>query len=334
VIGLAIVGCGFIGAIHAANATALDGIELRAACDIRGDVAERFARDHGARAWTSDLDELLARADIDAVAVCTHPPVRAEIAARAAAAGKHLLLEKPMAASLADAEAIVRATEAAGVVVAVDLKFRAAPAVREAVAAVPAPLHVVVQAAMEQIPAGSPHMDPREGGGLLENLGSHVFDLACVMTGAEPVWITCVGATAADRPVACDVATGVIGHAGGALTTYSVGDVGLAGHASKWLVQSFGGDRTATVTNHGRDLYLDAETAPRVHDPETQPHAVGTRATLAAFAAAAAGHDEPTAGARDGLRAVAMVAAGGESLRSDGARVPIPAPAAVGGGHA
>jgi predicted dehydrogenase len=206
--------------------------------------------------------------------------------------------------------------------------------VRQAVAAVRAPLHVVAQAAMEPIPVDSPHMDPSQGGGLLENLGSHVFDLGCVMTGSEPVWITCASATADGRRVACDVATGVIGHASGALTTYSVGDVGLSGHASKWLLQTFGGDRTATVTNHGRDLYLDADPAPRVRDVETEPHAVGTRATLAAFAAAAAGDGQPTAGARDGLRAVAMVAAAHESLHSEGARVPIRLPAIVEGASA
>jgi myo-inositol 2-dehydrogenase/D-chiro-inositol 1-dehydrogenase len=330
VIGLAIVGCGFIGAIHAANAAALDGVELRAACDVRGDVAERFAREHDAGSWTTELEELLARDDVDAIAVCTHPPVRAEIAVRAVAAGKHLFLEKPMAATVAEAEAIVRAAETAGVVVAVDFKFRAARAVREAAAAVPAPVHVVAQAAMEPIPASSPHMDAGQGGGILENLGSHIFDLAFVLTASEPAWIVCMGATADDRPVACDVATGVIGHASGALTTYSVGDVGLAGHASKWLLQSFGGARTATITNHGRDLYLDAQTAAHVHD-ETEPHTVGTLDTLAAFVAAVAGSGEPTADARDGLRAVAMVVAAGESLRSGGARVGIPWPAIAGG---
>jgi predicted dehydrogenase len=334
VIGLAIVGCGFIGAIHAANASALDGVELRAACDVRADVAERFAREHGARRWTSDLDELLRSEDVDAIAICTHPPARAQIAVRAAAAGRHLFLEKPMAATLADAEAIVRATEAAGIVVAVDFKFRAAPAVRGAVAAVPAPAHVIAQSAMEPIPAGSPHMDPDQGGGLLENLGSHVFDLACVLTGSDPVWLSCAGIAADDRAVACDVATGVVAHASGALTTYAVGDVGLSGYASKWLLQSFGGAHTATVANHGRDLYLDGETAPEVSDTDTEPHAVGTRDTLAAFLAAVAGDGEPTAGARDGLRAVAMVCAARESLSVGGARVDVPSLAIAGGGAA
>jgi myo-inositol 2-dehydrogenase/D-chiro-inositol 1-dehydrogenase len=316
-LGLAIVGCGFIGAIHAANANLLDGVQLRAACDVRGDTAERFALRHGIESWTTSLDELLAREDVDALAVCTHPPVRAEIAVRAAAAGKHLFLEKPMAATLEDGEAIVRAADAAGVVVGVDFKFRAAPAVREALAVVPAAVLVLAQAAMEPLPADSPHMDAAQGGGILENLGSHIFDLAFVLTASEPVWITCAGLTRDERPVACDVATGVIGHASGALTSYSVGDIGLAGYASKWLLQSFDGARSATITNHGRDLYVDTEPAPRVADSETETHAVGTLASLAAFVQAA------TDAGRDGLRAVALVCAAQESMRSGGARVEV-----------
>jgi predicted dehydrogenase len=69
----------------------------------------------GAKEQYSDHDEMLAHADIEAVFILTGPGTHAPFAVRAAAAGKHILLQKPMATKLEDANAIVEAVRAAGV---------------------------------------------------------------------------------------------------------------------------------------------------------------------------------------------------------------------------
>ncbi|QNG36033.1 Gfo/Idh/MocA family oxidoreductase [Geodermatophilaceae bacterium NBWT11] len=71
---------------------------------------------------TDDLDALLA--DVDAVSISLPPDVQPDIAVRAAEAGCHLLLEKPIAMSLPDAERVVAATSAAGVASVVFLTYR------------------------------------------------------------------------------------------------------------------------------------------------------------------------------------------------------------------
>jgi predicted dehydrogenase len=76
------------------------------------DKAAALAGESGVRAYT-DVDELLA--DVDAVAVALPPDVQAEIAERAAKAGRHLLLDKPLALTVEAADRVVAAAEAAGV---------------------------------------------------------------------------------------------------------------------------------------------------------------------------------------------------------------------------
>ena len=72
-------------------------------------------------------DEMLRRSDIDAVSICTPSGQHADQAVRAAEAGKHVLVEKPMALSLGDADRMREACEAAGVTLGVVFQRRAEP---------------------------------------------------------------------------------------------------------------------------------------------------------------------------------------------------------------
>jgi len=109
-----VVGLGYWGPNLARNFHGLPGCELTWICD---DSAERLeqvgARLPGARRTTS-LDELLAAEDVDAVAIATPVPTHAELARRVLAAGKHCFVEKPLAQSVEDAQAVVDAAAEAG----------------------------------------------------------------------------------------------------------------------------------------------------------------------------------------------------------------------------
>ncbi|MGH3159478.1 MAG: Gfo/Idh/MocA family protein [Streptosporangiaceae bacterium] len=124
---------GLVGTGHWARVTpapalaAVEGIEFAAVWGRNREAAAALAASHGASAH-DDLDSFLA--DVDGVAFSVPPDVQAEIALRAARAGKHLLLEKPIATSLAQADALVAAVEAARVASVVFFTARFHDAVR------------------------------------------------------------------------------------------------------------------------------------------------------------------------------------------------------------
>ncbi|MET8770853.1 Gfo/Idh/MocA family oxidoreductase, partial [Streptomyces sp. NPDC004658] len=88
------------------------GVEFAGVWGRRPEAATALAEQYGVAAY-ADVDALLA--DVDAVAVALPPSVQAELAVRAARAGRHLLLDKPLALSAAEGRAVVEAVERAGV---------------------------------------------------------------------------------------------------------------------------------------------------------------------------------------------------------------------------
>ena len=104
-------------------------VRLEAVCDIREDRAREFAAeaDLDADAVFRDAREMCELAEIDAVDICTIHDTHAELAIAAAQAGKHVLLEKPMAISIEECRAIVEATERAGVTLMVAQHLRHVP---------------------------------------------------------------------------------------------------------------------------------------------------------------------------------------------------------------
>ena len=107
---LGMIGCGGIGNVHAATARRA-GIEIVGAWDILQERAEAFVKEYGGTAVAS-LDELLAMKSIDAVVVAVPNDRHAACACAALRAGKHVLLEKPMALSTAQCDEILAAAKA------------------------------------------------------------------------------------------------------------------------------------------------------------------------------------------------------------------------------
>lgn len=90
-------------------------VELVAVADIREENAIRAAREFGAQAHYTDYRELLDRGDLDYVDICTPEFLHADQAEAAAAAGVHILCEKPMSATIEEADRMIAACERAGV---------------------------------------------------------------------------------------------------------------------------------------------------------------------------------------------------------------------------
>lgn len=124
---VAILGVGFMGLTHYKAYEKIDGVQVTAIAsrnpdkaagrvagisgNIGGDLPDQLPMDriHG----TTDLHEPITRDDVDVVDICLATPMHREIAIAALEAGKHVVCEKPLAATVADAEPIVAAAQAA-----------------------------------------------------------------------------------------------------------------------------------------------------------------------------------------------------------------------------
>jgi len=108
-IGIGIIGAGFMGLLHAQALSQLGEVWIPAVSDPALDTAPKLADQQESIALYRDYKELLAREDIQAVVVATPEPLHREIVVDAARVGKHILLEKPIATTLEDADAIIAA---------------------------------------------------------------------------------------------------------------------------------------------------------------------------------------------------------------------------------
>src|ERR1700756_5327888 len=113
--GFGIVGAGAISSTHADAIASLPDARLVAVTDVEPGRAKSLAARNDCAA-EPDLDALLARDDIDVVSVCVPSGLHAEVGIRAAAAGKHLVVEKPLDVSLEAADRLISAARTAGVV--------------------------------------------------------------------------------------------------------------------------------------------------------------------------------------------------------------------------
>src|SRR5258705_5887478 len=112
-----VLGTGFAGSMHARSALATPGAKVVAVAAVPLDDAAALARECGAR--VASAEEICAAKDIDLVVVATPTHLHAAHAIAAARGGKHVFCEKPLARTLADAQAMVRACDEAGGTLAV-----------------------------------------------------------------------------------------------------------------------------------------------------------------------------------------------------------------------
>jgi myo-inositol 2-dehydrogenase/D-chiro-inositol 1-dehydrogenase len=125
---VALIGSGRMGSFHGETlARRLPGAELAAVADPAPGAAERLAAALGAAQFATDPAEIFADPDIDAVVIAAPARFHADLVVAAAAAGKGVFCEKPMAFTLADADRAIDAARAAGVVLQVGFNRRYAP---------------------------------------------------------------------------------------------------------------------------------------------------------------------------------------------------------------
>ncbi|MCL4813605.1 MAG: Gfo/Idh/MocA family oxidoreductase, partial [Vicinamibacteraceae bacterium] len=130
-LGMGLVGPGFVGVHHVEAVRRLGFADVVAIADVTAASAERAARAmHVPRSY-GDIDALVADPDVDVVHVTTPNHLHAPVTRAAIAHGKHVISEKPLAMSSAEARALLDAANAAGVVHAVSFNYRGNPMVQQ-----------------------------------------------------------------------------------------------------------------------------------------------------------------------------------------------------------
>lgn len=212
---VAVIGCGLVAQrSHLPAYVAAPEAELAAVVSGHRETAETVAAQFGHPRVHGSWQEAVADPDVDAIDICTPNSLHAPIAIAAARAGKHVIVEKPMATTLADADAMVGAAREAGVtlMVAHNLRF--------------VPIYQAIQKAMAEGTIGAPfsargifmHAGPEEfwgatsswfwqeqdaGGGSLLDMGIHMIDLLRWIIGRPVLEVTAM-TSRVSRPTFAD----------------------------------------------------------------------------------------------------------------------------------
>jgi predicted dehydrogenase len=198
-VGIGIAGYGMMGKAHSYGYTVAPVMRslnyrprLRMISGRDEEKVARAAAAYGFESWTADWRELIRRQDVDIIDICTPPGTHAEIAAAAAAAGKAVICEKPLAVTYTQAVSALDAVRAAGVLNAVGFNYRRLPAVSlmkrmvDEGAVGKVRLFRAVWLSDEFVDAAIPYdwrFDRSMGGTTIADLGSHLIDMATWIAG-------------------------------------------------------------------------------------------------------------------------------------------------------
>ena len=207
-VGIGMIGSGFMGLTYS-EVVARHVAGARLAAVAGGRRATDLAAEYGVAAESS-VAALLARDDVAAVVLATPDQLRCELAQQAAAAGKHVLAEKPLAPTAAECDAIIAACRAAGVNLAVVKTERYRVVTREAKRLIDegrlGPVQMLrtmstfpINVARELFASREWMLDPA-GGGLFMGMASHNADFLRWVSGANAIRVFAQATTFSDLP--------------------------------------------------------------------------------------------------------------------------------------
>ena len=197
---IGVIGAGSIAAAHLDAYAAHPDVELIAVADINLDRARAVADRYGAARAYDDAHDLLAADDIDGVSICTWNDTHAVWATAAIEAGKHVLVEKPLSRTVAEALAVEQAAAASDRVVQVGFVRRHSPNCQVLKSFIDAgelgEMYYAKASLIRRVgnPGGWFAQKDIAGGGPLLDIGIHVLDLAWYLMGA-PKAVTVSGNT-------------------------------------------------------------------------------------------------------------------------------------------
>jgi len=324
-----VIGAGYWGPNIVRNLHEAPGAEAVAVADLSPDRLDAIRKRFPAVRVTTDYRELVDDPSIDAICIVTPVNTHRKLAEEAFAAGKHVFVEKPLAKTVSDAEAIVRAGERAAKTLMVGHTFVYNPAV------------VVVKSILESGGIGDVHYldSQRVNLGLhqfdinvLWDLGPHDVSIALYWLDEEPEWVQCTGACFV-QPNIEDVVFLMIGFPSGAIahahlswlapsklrTTIVIGSKKMVVYDDNQAVEK------VKIYDQGVDKLESDELrrsyrAGDIHSPRI-PMTEALQVEMRHFIECVRDSKKPRSDGEAGLRVVRVLELAMRSLRSGGARV-------------
>jgi 1,5-anhydro-D-fructose reductase (1,5-anhydro-D-mannitol-forming) len=321
-----VLGWGVIGIGNIVRSTVAPAMVAEPECDLVAGVsrdqgrAEDFAREFGARFAYTDYAQMLANPEVEAVLIATPNVFHAGQVIAAAAAGKHVLCDKPLVNNVADARAAVEACSEAGVKLGVNFHNRHLPWVRDVSRLIADGVIGRVEMVQLQVASGPRYYDnwradPEMAGlGSVHNVGVHGLDFLRVLLGSDPIEVMAMFDVTPGTGAVEMLALIQLRFGNGALVQYNanerlrdpLNDIVIYGTGGRIAGRSFTRSRSdgelAVLTESG-------ETITRYPAPEAH------RLALAAFTSAVLHGDEPNASGVDGLRSAQICEAIDRSAR-------------------
>ena len=326
-LGWAVVGTGKIAGTAVAPAIGkLDDGALVASVGSNLEKSSAFAAAHGGRAYAS-YHELLSDDRVDVVYIATPNALHADQVVAAAAAGKHVFCDKPLATSAVDAQRAVEACEAAGVQLGINFQTRHHAGMADAKAALAeGRIGAALIAECEVSPGRNPfhgwRTDPKLAGlGTINNLGVHGYDLLRYLLCAEVDEVT-VLTDAGRRHELERIALALLRFANGALAYVNANQLvpncrpDFTIYGSEGRISGRG--VTRPFIEHGELSILNGESEETFAMQTTDAF----DRSVAAFQRAVVTGETPNASGIDGLRSVELTEALARSAR-EGRTVPV-----------
>jgi predicted dehydrogenase len=320
-LGIGVIGTGFAASMHLAALSTLPGVRLAGVADVDAGRARSAVAGVPEARWTTSVAELLSWPEIAGCIVCTPNDTHVDVGLAVAQAGKHLLMEKPLAITLDGADALVRAFAERQLVLMGAHTHRFydyGQIVRQALAAGdigrPVYLRLAILGGWIWPDWRAWVLDPRRSGGHVLHNGVHLLDLAAWWLDAEPESIYVQGRkeTSADLEI-YDYLSMLVRFGNGAT---AVCEMSRANRPRTFAYR----DVFVQGTTGSLSLPWDAEQGIAFLEGGTSllPGAgqSGFDREVAAWIAAIQGERTPAVTGAEARLAVAMANAGEESLRS------------------
>jgi predicted dehydrogenase len=308
-----LIGCGNIGQVFAEAISPLDDMDLVAFCSRTKAKADSFCQTYHGEYSTTKAQDIFDDASIDAVYITTWHDSHADLCIRAAQAGKHIMVEKPLALTIEECRAIGRAVEESGVKLMVAFKMRYYDLILKAKELIPQPLMATMQMMDNRWPDDFWASDPLTGGGNVLSQGCHSCDILRFVAGSDPIQVYAAGGNYYTSTGVIDNLCATFRFENGAAGNWVQGDANCPPLTSKFYLQIFAENKSVTLSDRlCRLTYNEAGQEPQVFKGTETGFVEENRA----FVDCLLNETSPPIDHIDGLMATLMVLQAFNSLKS------------------
>jgi len=313
----AVIGCGnFARYIHLPNIVSSPDYHLYAVVDADFERARETAEKFGADNYLTDYQAILSDPKVELVFICTPHNQHAKMALDAVNAGKHVLVEKPMAMKVQELKPIVDAVRKQGITFTVGFNRRYSPLSRKAKQLLMGrkyPL-LVNYRIVDSICKHPWALDPEIGGGRLIGEAVHFFDMCSYLTDCEPVRVYAEGGNLShpEIPDAQDNAVVLLRFADNSIAAITHGDLGDSAYPKERL-ELFAGERTILIDDY---QLLEAHGFQGEHNIALPEVDKGFAQELVELASAIREHKSAPITEIDGTRATLCAVKGIEAIKT------------------